>query len=43
VLDAGCRTTQGENEGAAKVESDQQRIDNDLFVNDQLAYGESQA
>ena len=43
VLDSRGCTAESEDKSAAKIESDQQRIDNDLFVDDQLAYGDSQA
>ena len=43
MLDPGGCATKSEDEGAAKIESDQQRIHNDLFVDDQFVYDESQA
>ena len=43
MLDPGRCTAQREHEGAAKVERDQQGIHNDLFVDDQLACGDSHA
>jgi hypothetical protein len=43
VLDPSHCTAQGKNKGAAEIKNDQQRIHNDLFVDDQLGYGDSQA
>ncbi len=48
MLDRSRGAAKGENERAAEVENDEQRIHNDLFVDNQaglwrLAYGDSHA
>ena len=43
MLDSGRRAAERKDEGAAKIESDQQRIYNDFFAYNQIAYAASQA
>jgi acyl dehydratase len=43
VLDSSDCAAQSENERAAEIECDEQRIHDDLFVDDQLAFGDNQA
>ena len=43
MLDSRYCTAERKDERAAEIESDKQRIRNNLLVDDQLAYGDSHA